>query len=457
MSLQDGHGFANCARGSLVVAAVVGACARSSTPSLRQGDPRDAGKIVWQERRAIASGPAIRGPWRMNESDYRWVDDPAVELGTSGEAAVVWVAQAHKEIFFQKFTADGTARFATPTNLSKSAETFSWLPRIRIAPNDASRIYVLWQEIVFSGGTHGGEIFFARSLDGGRTFSQPMNLSNSKAGDGKGRLDERTWDNGSLDLACGTAGELYAVWTEYEGALWLRRSTDAGETFSEAVRVVGTAEAPARAPSIAVAPSGKVHIAWAVGEDPAGKIRATALDRGGSFAAPRILGATFAHSDAPKIAVGPTGTLHLVYAESPRAGRGGYSVQYTRLKNAAPGFEIPRRIAGPPDEELKSESFPAISVDAQDRVYLLWERSRRPGEQPLGLSFTYSSDGGDHFAAASAVPNISGPDLGSNGSQQGMLTDKLAVNATGAIAVVNSTFDPGRMSRVWLVRGQVTD
>jgi hypothetical protein len=39
---------------------------------------------------------------------------------------------------------------------------------------------------------------------------------------------------------------------------------------------------------------------------------------------------------------------------------------------------------------------------------------------------------------------------------QGLLMDKLAVNESGAVAVVNSTFQRNEASHVWLIRGQAT-
>ena len=52
------------------------------------------------------------------------------------------------------------------------------------------------------------------------------------------------------------------------------------------------------------------------------------------------------------------------------------------------------------------------------------------------------------------VPGSADPALGVNGSQQGLLMRKLAVNAAGAIAIVNSTFRMNDRSRVWLLRGE---
>lgn len=66
----------------------------------------------------------------------------------------------------------------------------------------------------------------ASALDGGRSFSAPLNLSASRAGDGKERLDRTTWSNGSLDIAASADGSVHAAWTDYEGACgWRARAT----------------------------------------------------------------------------------------------------------------------------------------------------------------------------------------------------------------------------------------
>jgi hypothetical protein len=225
------------------------AVAFSAAHALAQAEPSG---LAWDEKVEIASGDGYRGPWRMNESEFEYVDDPTVAIDDQGAVAVAWADQSQKDIFVQIYEPNGRNRFDEPVNVSKSPAIFSWLPRMVITEDDAREIAVLWQEIVFSGGTHGGEIFFARSTDGGRTFSDPINLSSSVAGDGKGRLAARYWHNGSLDLAMGPQGTLYAAWTEYEGVLWFSRSTDGGASFSEPVRVAGRGAKPARGPSLAV-------------------------------------------------------------------------------------------------------------------------------------------------------------------------------------------------------------
>src|SRR5918992_2926241 len=274
-----------------------------------QFQPPALAMLVWHGSTDIAVGRAERGAWRMNESRYDYVDDPTVATDDRGGIAVAWVDQARKDVLFQRFSADGR-KLGQWVNVSRSPAVFSWLPRIVV--DSEQGVFVLWQEIIFSGGSHGGDILFARSEDGGRTFSEPENLSNSVAGDGKGRIDKDRWHNGSLDLVV-SGNALYAAWTEYEGALWLRRSTDGGRSFSEKTLVKD--EKPARAPALAVQ-GNTVYLAWTVGDDPSADIRvARSTDGGASFGKPVIVDRSKGYSDAPKLALDAHGTLHLVYSE----------------------------------------------------------------------------------------------------------------------------------------------
>jgi hypothetical protein len=429
------------------------AVALIAAPAPRQ---TDSPEVAWDEKVEVASGKAFRGPWRMNESEFHYVDDPTVAINQEGVVGVAWADQARRDILFQIYEPNGEKRLKEPVNISKSPQIFSWLPRMVIASKGASEVYILWQEIIFSGGSHGGEIFFARSTDGGKTFSDPINLSNTIAGDGKGRLTMRRWDNGSLDLAMGPRGNLYGAWTEYEGALWFSRSTDGGESFSDPERIAGGGDAaPARGPSLAVDAEDTVYLAWTVGEGKAANIHLSKSDdRGRSFSKPRIVFESAGHSDAPQITVDGAGTVHLVYGESPAGPFQRYHIRYSRSRDGGQTFEEPREVSSPQTEQFESVNFPALSVDDASNLYVLWELFPRQAGRPRGLGFAFSSDGGRTFVSPSVIPGSDDPALGFNGSQQGLLMRKLAVNGSGAIAVVNSTFKINETSHVWLFRGR---
>lgn len=424
-----------------------------SVPAVDPGAP-----LAWQGITEIAAGRGERGPWRQNESRYDYVDDPAAAINDRGEVAVAWVEQARKDVFFQRILPDGTKQPGQPLNVSRSPTTFSWLPRVVIAPDSPQNVFILWQEIIFAGGSHGGDILFARSQDGGATFSEPINISSSAGGDGKGRINRDIWHNGSLDLVAGADGMLYVAWTEYDGPLWFSRSTDGGASFSRPQRVAADADVdarPARGPSLALGPDRALYLAWTTGEDKAADIRvAKSIDNGTSFSAPRIVAPSKGYSDAPKLAVDSGGALHLVYAESSGGPFERYHVRYTRSADGARTFEAPRDVSMPALKSIASAGFPSLGVDAEGKLYVMWELFPDHRQRPRGLGLALSRDGGRSFTPSVVVPGSVDPAGGSNGSHQGLLMKKLAVNRAGAMAIVNSSLKEGQRSRVWLMRAE---
>jgi hypothetical protein len=224
-------------------------------------------------------------------------------------------------------------------------------------------------------------------------------------------------------------------------------SRDAGKDFATRVRI--NQRNPARGPSIATAPDGAVYLAWTVGEDGGADIRvAKSTDGARSFDAPRIVEPSKTYSDAPKIAVDRSGALHLVWAESSGGPFARYRVRYARSGDGGRSFTPSRAIS-----EVNA-SFPSLALDGNGGVYVSWELYRDHRERPRGLGFALSRDGGASFTAPAVVPQSADRGGYWNGSFQGLLMKKLAVNSGGAIAIVNSSLKDGEGSRVWLIRGQ---
>lgn len=387
---------------------------------------------------------------------FHYVDDPNLKLRDDGTTEVVWVDQKSQDVYFQRFDSDGTAVLETPTNVSGTPRVFSWFPDIVVDPGNSDRLYVLWQEIVFSGGSHGGEIFFARSSDGGRSFSRPLNLSNSKAGDGKGRLTEDRWDNGSLDLERAPDGSLYAVWTEYQGRLWLARSTDDGRTFG-APRLIagGKTELPARGPSLDISRDGTLFLTWTVGNDPGADVRFQTLNsRGRAFGVPSKVHPSDHHADAPKVAVDSEGTVHLVYGNSPRGPLEEYRIQYTRKTVGDSEFERKRTLGDTGSIRFSSRNYPSLALDGSGNPYVMWEGFGTNPRHPIALEFTYSGDRGRSFESAEVIPGTRAPTGGFIGSLQGHLMERLSVNDGGGVAVAHSDFVRNEESRVRIIHGR---
>lgn len=160
------------------------------------------------------------------------------------------------------------------------------------------------------------------------------------------------------------------------------------------------------------------------------------------------------HSDTPKIAVDGNGTVHLVYSESGDGPFGGHRILFARSTDGAQSFEKPREISSPQSNQFGSVNFPSLSLDGKGNLYVIWELFARRKSYSRGLGVTYSSDGGQTFAPPSIIPGSMDPAHGINGSQQGLLMRKLAVNGSATIAVVNSTFKAKQASHIWLIRGK---
>lgn len=393
------------------------------------------GDVAWQPPIEVATGGGTKGRWQQNASRFDYVDDPSVALAADGSAAVVWVDHRDKDVHFQRYAPDGMPRLPAPANVSRTPEVFSWLPRLVVAGDEVA---VAWQEIIFSGGSHGGDLLLARSHDGGATFSLPINLSRSRAGDGKGRIDAERWHNGSFDLVRGPDGTLAVAWTTYEGTLWFASAPPDG-VFEDPARVAGTRERPARAPALAAA-GDTLYLGWTYGEDPGADIHVAARTHG-RFNPPAVVARTPTYSDAPKLVWDGT-TLHLAYAASTGGPFDRARIVYTRSRDGAT-FAPPRAIG--------DGTFPALAVEGA-RVIVLWEPD--VGARARGLAYAISHDGGDTFSRPALVPHSRDPAGGRNGSFQGRLMRKLAARGE-ALAVVNSALAHGHGSRVWLIRGRL--
>ena len=101
--------------------------------------------------------------------------DYQVNIPTNDTMYVVWQDETQgvngtSEIYFKKST-DGGASFGDTINLSNSFNTQSTLPSLTLLNEN---VYTEWTEGPFNG----GEVYYRRSTDGGASFDETVNLSN---------------------------------------------------------------------------------------------------------------------------------------------------------------------------------------------------------------------------------------------------------------------------------------
>jgi hypothetical protein len=132
---------------------------------------------------------------------------------------------------------------------------------------------------------------------------------------------------------------------------------------------------------------------------------------------------------------------------------GSYQIRTTRARAGAGAFEPPRTIS----TGAEGAGYPAVALDGQGTLYVVWEVFPAPRERPRGLAISVSTDNGASFAPPRLVPGSRDGGGGTNGSHQGLLGKKLAASANGKgrIAVINSSLHQPDRSRVWLMRGHL--
>ena len=119
------------------------------------------------------------------------------------------------DIFFSKSTDYGNI-FSTPINLSNSLGVSAIGRDLSIAVSD-EKVFVVWK----TDSEKNSDVFFIRSLDGGLTFSTPVNFS----------LSDAPSEHPQIVV---NENNLYVIWHDYSqgnGDIFLRESTDYGATF----------------------------------------------------------------------------------------------------------------------------------------------------------------------------------------------------------------------------------
>ncbi|MDB4951501.1 MAG: putative cytochrome c biosis protein, partial [Gemmatimonadetes bacterium] len=209
---------------------------------------------------------------------------------------------------------DGGAHWSAPATVTAGREFGSYDDHaLYVGPDGA--VYLSW---LAQDDTHSSHTYFARSADGGRTWSKPAVID-----------ADASCPCCRTAMATGPDGALYVAWRKiYPGGagqteirdVVVARSTDHGATWGAPVRVRAdgwhVSYCPDAGPSIKVGPDNTLHVAWWTGrEGHAGVQYARSADGGRTFAAPVPLGiAQFSRAAHVQLALGGAGQKGIVAA-----------------------------------------------------------------------------------------------------------------------------------------------
>lgn len=339
------------------------------------------------------------------------------------EADITGVFLVHKEISGESWSAP--VRVSAPTD---EASAHGQAPA-QVAVGPEGNVYVVWTNSIPVEGRRfpASNLLFARSMDGGLTFSPPKAINSDADGLPAGHTFH--------DVTVGSDGTIYVSWLDSRDRyralaqamtknpvqqvsldthshsaeahepgtqVWVAYSSDQGKSFSEGT-VVAKETCQCCRTSIVAASDGKVYVAWRHIFPGMERDMALAYSEDGAktFTEPRRIYADHwsiegcPHS-GPSLVIDAAGRFHVAWYTGEESKPGLY---YSTSEDGI-AFSEPMPLAtGVGVSQVR------LSGHGQDRVWLAWEDKNRDD-----IQVAYS-DGGGTLKKIDALPSASSPAL----------------------------------------------
>jgi len=341
--------------------------------------------------RKASVGAVLLGTANVSNTPNTYSQRYSFSGAGSGPINVVWEELPPASIFFTRST-NGGSSFAPLAPVIAATEPYqpsngyqSSQMRVVTAGTD---IHVVWTIFdVFEGLA---EDFYARSSDGGATFSSPLLVT----------PNDRVNSTGPT-IAADTAGTVAITWTDpilftdTPGA-GFSVSIDTGHTFLAPILFPGTLHCSNTAIS-----GDNIFVAWLEGPSFQEQVQvAHSANRGTSFAAPEVVDPSTERSSCPQMASGAEGSVFIVWQESETStGR----ILLSRAAGGGSTFSEPERLS----PVGVGAYCPAIAV-GDGRLYVAWT-SYDSTAFNIRNWLVFSTDGGVTFSPPRWIPS---PQLG---------------------------------------------
>lgn len=183
--------------------------------------------VVWNEQNigvgssdiffstSTDDGNTFSAPINVSNNTRRSINAGIIESGNTVHLTWNQVTLDSADIFYAKSNDIGKT-FSVPINLSNSTEFSQTVRDSQIAVSGNNVFIVWWEE-----SRQDSDVFFIKSVDGGLNFNKPINLSQTSA-------------KSMFPQIISNEENVYVLWHDYShgnGDIFLRESTDSGATF----------------------------------------------------------------------------------------------------------------------------------------------------------------------------------------------------------------------------------
>jgi hypothetical protein len=247
----------------------------------------------------------------------------------------------------------------------------------------AGNIYAIWED--YRNGN--GDIYFAKSTNGGSTWTDPNIRINTDSGS-----DSQYHPAIAVD----SEGNIYAVWGDYRNGdidIYFAKSTDKGATWSDPNIKINTDVGTSSQlnPSIAVDTGDNIYVVWEDFRNDNHDIYfSNSSDGGMTWLATNVIinsDVGTAGQYSPSIAINSNGGIYVVW-EDYRNGNG--DIYFANSTDGGIRWTDPNTKINN-DTGSFDQYYPALDVDQADNVYCVWEDNRNGDSD---IYFARSTGGG---------------------------------------------------------------
>jgi len=298
---------------------------------------------------ATFSSPVYIAPGMSPYLGFAAAGYRAITVDGSGNIDLVWMDTSSSQIFFARST-NGGASFSTPLDVSNYP---NGALNPTVAADTSGNIDVVWQGSV--SGHDPFDLFFTRSTNGGASFSNPRDISNTPQG---AYYDQLSVDpSGNIDVAWDSDCPNSSACPVISSDVFFSQSKDGGATLSAPVQISDSQNEPVSRVLMGFDAAGDAYLAWPQVTGSGSDAYFSRAAAGSAFSAPRQIASSF----PDRMSVDGSGAIDVS-----AAGADAYLLRSTDGGTDFSSTDITNGSDAPDTVELES------AIDAEGNVSVVW-------------------------------------------------------------------------------------